>query len=103
MHIGLFPIALLAALGLLALGAWAFARFVKNRADRRASLGPAIAVLACCTTLWLGLSFFFMVLASLGHSGHPLRDSWLECFVSFLILVAAPLSIIVWFSKRKKG
>jgi hypothetical protein len=42
-----------------------------------------------------------MLLASLGHSAHPLRDSWPECVVSFLILVVAPLSIVIWFSKRK--
>lgn len=103
MRIGLLPIVILIALGVLALAAWALVRFVKNRADGRASSGPAIVVLACCTILWLGLCFLFMLLASLGHSAHPLRDSWPECVVSFLILVVAPLSIVIWFSKRKTG
>ena len=102
MRIGLFPIVVPIALGVLALAAWALIRFVKNRADRRASSGPVIVVMACCTTLWLGLCFLFMLLASLGHSAYPLRDSWLKCVVSFLILVVAPLSIVIWFSKRKK-
>src|SRR5512136_2727585 len=96
MHIGLLPIVILVALCLLALVVWALVRIFKNRADRRASLGPAIVVMVCCTTLWFGLSFFLMLLASLGHSAHPLRESWPECVVSFLILVVSPLFIIIW-------
>jgi cytochrome bd-type quinol oxidase subunit 2 len=102
MRIGLLAIVVLIALGVVSLAAWALVRFAKNRADRRASSDPAIVVLACCTALWLGLCFPFMLLASLGHSSHPLRDSWPECVVSFLILVATPLSIVIWLSKRKK-
>ena len=101
MHIGLLPIALLVALGLLALAVWALMRLVTNRAAGHSVTGPAIAVIACCATVWLGLCFFFMILASLGHSGHPLRDSWLECLVSFLILVVSPLPIVIWLSRRK--
>jgi hypothetical protein len=103
MHIGLLPIVLLIALGVFALATWALARLVNNRVHHRISLGPAIVVMACCMTLWLGLCFFFMLLASLGHSAHPLRDSWPECGASFLILVVSPLSIIIWLSKRKKS
>ncbi len=101
MRIGILPIVLAIGLGVLGLVGWALVRLVTNRDHRRAVSGLAILVMACCTTLWFGLCSFFMLWASLGHSAHPLRDSWPECAVSFLILIVLPLAIIIWLSKRK--
>jgi uncharacterized protein involved in response to NO len=43
----------------------------------------------------------FVVLASLGHSGHPLRDSWPQCLVSFILLVFAPLALFARFAGKR--
>ncbi|MCX6554495.1 MAG: hypothetical protein NTZ12_05695 [Candidatus Aminicenantes bacterium] len=98
MGIPILPFAVLGALAILALAAWAFARVIKGN---RISLRHAIVLMACCTALWLGLCFFFMVWAALGHSAHPLRDSWPQCAVSFFVLVVAPLALFVWRAKRR--
>jgi len=98
------PFAILAALAILALAVRAFVRVLKeNRGGRRIPARQAIVFMACCITLWLGLCFFFMVLASLGHSAHPLRDSWLQCVVSFFVLVVFPLTLFAWFARRSSG
>jgi cytochrome bd-type quinol oxidase subunit 2 len=104
MRVGLLPIAIFLALGVVALAAWALIRAVnENRDSGRVSGRHAIVLMVCCTALWLGLCFFFMLLASLGHSAHPLRDSWPQCLVSFLVLIVAPLTLLVWLAKRRSG
>ncbi len=101
MGIPLLPFAVLAALAILVLAAWAFVRALKG--NRRVSMRQAVTFMACCFILWLGLSSFFMILASLGHSSHPLRDAWPPCAVSFFLFVVAPLSLFAWLSRRNSG
>jgi hypothetical protein len=102
MGIAVLPIAVLVVLGLLTLAAWVFVWALRgNRGGRRVSVRYAIVLMACCIALWLGLCFFFMVWASLGHSAHPLRDSWLQCLVSFFILIVTPLALFRWRAKRR--
>ena len=104
MRIGILPITILIACGVLALAAWAFIRALQgNIGGRRVSARHAIVLMTCCVALWLGLCFFFMVFASLGHSAHPLRDSWPQCVISFFVLVVAPLALFVWRAKRRFG
>ncbi len=102
MRVGIFPFVVLIAIGLVVLATWAFVRFVRNKSGQRASSRYAVVIIACCTILWLGVSFFFTLWASLGHSGHPVRDALPECAISFLILVGIPSSIVLWRIKRKK-
>jgi cytochrome bd-type quinol oxidase subunit 2 len=102
MRSGLLPIVVLLALGIVTLAAWALIRAINENRDTGRVWGRhAIVLIACCTALWLGLCFFFMLLASLGHSTHPLRDSWPQCLVSFLALIIAPSTLLVWLAKRK--
>jgi cytochrome bd-type quinol oxidase subunit 2 len=104
MRIGILPIVILVAFGVLALAAWTLIHAVnENRGSRRVSARHAIVLMACCTTLWLGLCFFFMIFASLGHSAHPLRDSWPQCVVSFLVLIVTPLALLIWLARRRSG
>jgi O-antigen/teichoic acid export membrane protein len=104
MIIGLLPIATLLALGIAALAAWALIRAISEKRDRgRVPAGLAVVLMVCCLALWLGLCFFFMLLAGLGHSSYPLRDSWPQCLVSFLVLICAPLILIVWLDRRRSG
>jgi cytochrome bd-type quinol oxidase subunit 2 len=102
MHLSIFPFAILAVFGILALAAWAFTR-VLNRAhgSRRVSVRHTIVIMACCTALWLILCFFLMIFASLGHSAHPFRDSWPQCAISFIVLIVAPFALLIWLAKRK--
>ncbi|MBN2399669.1 MAG: hypothetical protein JXI33_04940 [Candidatus Aminicenantes bacterium] len=101
MGIPVFLFTVLAALAILVLAAWAFLRALKG--NRRVSMRQAVALMACCFILWLGLSFFFMILASLGHSSHTLRDAWPPCAVSFFLFVFAPLSLFAWLSRQRSG
>ncbi len=104
MRVGLLPIAVLLALGVVALGVWALIRAINEKRDRgRFSRLHTIVLMMCCTALWLGLCFFFRLLAVLGHSPNPLHDSWPQCLVSFLVLIGAPLMLIVWLAKRRPG
>lgn len=100
MRIAILPIVVPVAFGLLALEAWAFVRALKGN---RVSLRHAIVLMACCLLLWLGLCFFFMVFATLGHSAHPLRDSWPQCVVSFFVVIIAPLVLFICSAKRSSG
>ena len=104
MRIGLLPIAVSLALGVVALATWALIRAIsKNRGSGRILGRYAIVLMVCCLALWLGLCYFFRILASLGHSAYPLRDSLPQCLVSFLVLIVAPLILLVWFAKRRSG
>jgi O-antigen/teichoic acid export membrane protein len=104
MRIGLLPIAVFLAIGVAALAAWALIRATsKNRGKGRRLGSYAIVLMACCTALWIGLCFFFIVFASLGHSPYPLRDSWPQCLVSFLVLIVAPVILLVFLTKRRSG
>jgi hypothetical protein len=102
MHIGIVPIASLLALGLVALAAWALIRAISvKRKQDRLSVRHAVALMVCCTILWLGISFFSLLRAALGHSSHPLLDAWPECLVGFLVLSVAPLTVLIWLAKRR--
>jgi len=104
MRIGLFPIALFLAIGIVVLAIWALSRAInKDRGKGRVVGSYAIILIVCCTTLWLGLCFFFMIFSSLGHSPHPLRDSWPQCLVSFLVLIVLPLILLAFLAKRRSG
>jgi hypothetical protein len=104
MRVGLLPIAIFLALGVAALAAWALIRATnKNRGKGHVLGSYAIVLMACCTALWLGLCFFFMVFASLGHSPHPLLDSWPQCLVSFLVLIVVSVMLLVFLTKRRSG
>ena len=103
MIIGLLPIASFLALGAVALAAWALIGAINEKRKRGRFSGLyAIVLMVCCTALWLGLCFFFILLASLGHSAYPLRDSWLQCLVSFLVLIVAPVTLLVRLAKGNK-
>jgi len=104
MRIGILPIVVLVALGILALAVRTFFHaFKKNRGGCPIPIRHAIVIMACSIALWLGLCFFFMIMAALGHSAHPLRDSWLPCAVSFFVLIVAPLALFIWLARRKSG
>jgi formate-dependent nitrite reductase membrane component NrfD len=104
MRVGLLPIAVFLALGVAALAAWALIRVINEKHDRgRVSARHAIVLMVCCTALWLGLCYFFRILASLGHSAYPLRDARPQCLVSFLALIVAPLTLLVWLATRRSG
>ncbi len=104
MHVGILPIAVVAAGGLVAFAVWALLGGLKERrAGRRVGASRAVAVLVCGVLLWLMLSVFFMVLASLGHSPHPLRDSWVPVLVSLVVLVCAPAAVLIWSAGRGEG
>ena len=104
MRVGLLPIAVFLALGVVALATWALIRAAnKNRGSGRILGRYAIVLMVCCLALWLGLCYFFMIFASLGHSAYPLRDSRPQCLVSFLALIVAPLTLLVWLATRRSG
>ena len=104
MRIGLLPLAAVLALGIAALAAWALIRAVSEKRSRgRLSARFAIVLMVCCLALWLGLCFFFTLLAGLGHSAYPLRDSRPQCLWSFLVLICAPLIVLVRLSRRGSG
>jgi cytochrome bd-type quinol oxidase subunit 2 len=101
MGIPVLPFMVLAALAILALAAWAFVRAIKG--NRRVSMRHAFVLMACCLALWLGLCIFFMVLAALGHSTHPLRDSWPQCVASLFVLFVAPPVLFIWLAGRRSA
>jgi hypothetical protein len=102
MQFGLFPLAVLLALGLVAGAVWAALGAVRvQRETRRLSLRHGVVLMVCCTAIWSASCFFFMLLASLGHSAHPLRDSWPQYLAGFLILVGAPAALLVSLATRR--
>ena len=104
MLIALLPITLLLALCLLALAVWALIRAIIDK--HRQGCVPArhtVLLIVCCTLLWLGISSFFLLRASLQHSAHPLLDAWPKCLVGFLVLICAPVLFLVWPVRRKSG
>ena len=104
MIIALLPIATFLALGAVALAAWALIGAINEKRKRGSfSALHTIVLMVCGTALWLGVSFFFMLRASLGHSAQPLRDAWSQCLVSFLVLIVAPVTLLVWLAKRRSG
>jgi hypothetical protein len=104
MRVGLLPIAVFLALGVAALATWALIRVITaHRVSHRVSARYAIVLMVCCLALWLGLCYFFIIFASLGHSAYPLRDSQPQCLVSFLALIVAPLTLLVWLARRRSG
>jgi hypothetical protein len=91
MYFGILPFAILLGLVAIAVMVWAVLGVVRvYRQDRRLSAVHAVVLMVFCAGVWLVLSFFFMILASLGHSTHALRDALPGCLVSFLILVVVP-------------
>jgi formate-dependent nitrite reductase membrane component NrfD len=104
MHIGLLPIVFLLPAAIAALAMGALIRTIGERRVKGLTVGShAIVLMARCTVLWLGLCFFFMLLASLGHSVNPLCGSWPHGLVSFLVLIVATATLLVWLVKRKSG
>jgi hypothetical protein len=102
--VGLLPIVTLLALGIIALAVWALIRAIKEkRKQGRISVRHAVVLMVCCTILWLGISFFFLLRAALGHSAHPLLDAWPACLVGFLVLIVAPVTMLVGLARRKSG
>jgi|WetSurMetagenome_2_1015567.scaffolds.fasta_scaffold194140_2 hypothetical protein len=104
MQPGLLPLAVLLALGLVAGAVWAALGAVRvQREARRLSLRHGVVLMACCTAIWSASCLFFMLLASLGHSAHPLRDSWPQCLAGFVVVVAAPSALLVRLAARRPG
>jgi cytochrome bd-type quinol oxidase subunit 2 len=103
MIIGLLPITLLLAFICVALATWALIRaLTEKRRQGRVLARHAVVLLACGLALWLGISFFFLLRASLGHSAQPLRDARPQCLVSFLVLICAPVTFLVWPARQRK-
>jgi hypothetical protein len=104
MQFGLLPFAVLLALGLVAGAVWAAVGAVRvQRRTRRLSLRHGVVLMVCCTAIWSASCFFFMLLASLGHSAHPLRDSWPQCLASFMVVIVAPSALLIWLATRRSG
>ena len=104
MGLGLLPFALVVALAVVAGAVWAALGAVKvRRQTGRLSARHGIVLMACGTALWAASCFLFMLLASLGHSAYPLRDSWPQCLVAFLALVVAPAALLVRLATRRPG
>ena len=101
MHLGLLPFGLLVALGVVALVIGAIRRAAAvRRVTGRVPARHAVAVMAPCLALWLGLCVVLGVVASLGHSTHPWRDAWPQCAVGLAVLVVAPAVALAWIAIR---
>ena len=104
MQLGLLPFAVLLAMGLVAGAAWAALGAVRvQRQTRRLSLRHGVVLMVCFTAIWSASCFFFMLLASLGHSAHPLRDSWRQCLAGFMVFIVAPSALLVRLATRRSG
>lgn len=104
MRLGLLPFAVLLGAGLVAVAVWAALGAVSvRRRTHRLSARHGIVLMVCCGALWSASCFFLKLLASLGHSAHPLRDSWPQCLAGFLVLIVAPSALLLWLGTRKPG
>lgn len=91
MAIGIFPFAVVVAAALAALLVATAVRLGRQaRREQRLSRGRLALFAACAIALWAGTSFFFMLLAALGHSSHPVADSWPYSLVALAVFVALP-------------
>ena len=97
MAIGIFPIAVLVAAvaaGLLVSVAVRLGRQVSR--GQRLGWGHLAVLAAWSTSLWVAWSFFFALLAALGHSAHPWADSWRHCLAGFVVFMVAPAAVLLW-------
>jgi len=97
----LSPFILVLILGSLLLTAWSAAGVIQSARARRPISFSSVIVLTCTSAFFcLVWCLFLIVGASLGHSAHPLRDTWPQCVAGICVFVFLPTSLILWAWRR---